>query len=438
MQASKASYAQALNKNATTFKRPNCLSFRTSSRCNRDDIFNILKDINFSIKKLVGIAEMRGNNVDVTCTNREHVLELYNKLSDLEFVKFVRLYESDKTNVAVGWVPIPFPNELIEEEISAKYGKVQKIMFRKDKENLLTGMRIVSMNATDLENNPIPSYIRIGNCEFYVTYHGQIYTCKYCDGKGHKQAQCPKRLEEFPELKYKAPSNAANRSPQSSVRAEEADKDGAALPTPQGNEQELNLITDDDERKSEAKSSTPQRPAKRLLSPQELPASKSISLCEDVVSLICPGCKSEAFVAPESKSFKCWKCSKKFSVAVKCCKSELFLIGDREQICSCPECHSAMRRLPCCREFQPELKLDEGTFECVQCLRYSIMCDCKTVNILPKKTMAKACTNRECRAKIINCECGKQHKQILEPSQPFICKCGMEYEWDLEIGVKRI
>ena len=56
------------------------------------------------------------------------------------------------------------------------------------------------MNKNDLEANPLPSYIHVDSFELYVTYPGQKLTCKYCGEKGHFQAKCDKRLNDFPQL----------------------------------------------------------------------------------------------------------------------------------------------------------------------------------------------------------------------------------------------
>ena len=56
------------------------------------------------------------------------------------------------------------------------------------------------MNKYDLEANPLPSYIHVDDFELYVTYPGEELTCKYCGEKGHFQAKCDKRLNDFPQL----------------------------------------------------------------------------------------------------------------------------------------------------------------------------------------------------------------------------------------------
>ena len=116
-----------------------------------------------------------------------------------EKIGITRLYESDKTYVALGWVPIPFPDLLIQQRLEKDYGKVLKILHKKDKNGLLTGTRIITMNTSDLEKNPIPSYLFVEGYEFLATYIGQVATCIYCGQPNHKQLDCPQPLQDYPE-----------------------------------------------------------------------------------------------------------------------------------------------------------------------------------------------------------------------------------------------
>ena len=47
------------------------------------------------------------------------------------------------------------------------------------------------MNTSDLEKNPIPSYLFVEGYEFLATYNGQVATCRYCGQPNHKQPDCP-------------------------------------------------------------------------------------------------------------------------------------------------------------------------------------------------------------------------------------------------------
>ena len=106
----------------------------------------------------------------------------------------------------IGWVPIPMKNERLKQVVEEVFAKVINITEKKYKDGLLSGIRIITMNKTDLESNPIPSYIYVDNFELYVTYEGQPITCKYCGEVGHVQANCKTRAADFPQLN----SNQAN------------------------------------------------------------------------------------------------------------------------------------------------------------------------------------------------------------------------------------
>ena len=110
-----------------------------------------MEEILFSLKKLVGIVELKGSNVDVTCQTRENVLELFGKLKNHEKVEYVKLYESDKVYVTLGWVSTPFPQELIQKRFKEDHGEISKIFHKKDRKGLFSGKRIMVMNASDLK-----------------------------------------------------------------------------------------------------------------------------------------------------------------------------------------------------------------------------------------------------------------------------------------------
>ena len=55
------------------------------------------------------------------------------------------------------------------------------------------------MNASDLEKNPVSSYLFVEGYEFLATCNGQVATCRYCGQPNHKQQDCPQRLKNCPE-----------------------------------------------------------------------------------------------------------------------------------------------------------------------------------------------------------------------------------------------
>ena len=70
-------------------------------------------------------------------------------------------------------------------------GEILKIIHKKDRKDLFSVARIMVMNTSDLEKT-IPSYVYIKEYEFFVTYEGQMSTCRYCGQPNHKQLDCPR------------------------------------------------------------------------------------------------------------------------------------------------------------------------------------------------------------------------------------------------------
>ena len=96
----------------------------------------------------MGIVKLKGSKVDVTtCQRSENVLELFGKFRNHEKIEYVKLYESDKVHVTLGWVPTPFPQELIQKRFKGDYGEILKITHKKDRKGLFSGTRIMVMNA---------------------------------------------------------------------------------------------------------------------------------------------------------------------------------------------------------------------------------------------------------------------------------------------------
>ena len=96
--------------------------------------------------------------------------------------------------------PNTYEKRAIKQVVEEVFAKVINITEKKYKDGLLSGIRIITMNKTDLESNPIPSCIYVDNFELYVTYEGQPITCKYCGEVGHVQANCKTRAADFPQL----------------------------------------------------------------------------------------------------------------------------------------------------------------------------------------------------------------------------------------------
>ena len=69
-------------------------------------MIGLLKEINFEPQKLVGVVEMRSRNIDITCKTRHDTLQLFEKLRQIDFVYYIRLYEFGNIHVFLIWVPL--------------------------------------------------------------------------------------------------------------------------------------------------------------------------------------------------------------------------------------------------------------------------------------------------------------------------------------------
>ena len=69
-------------------------------------------------------------------------------------------------------------NDDVHKELENIVGKVVKVTAKKNRDGLLSGIRIASIPKTMLEENPLPSYFTIKGSEIYVTYTGQTVTCR--------------------------------------------------------------------------------------------------------------------------------------------------------------------------------------------------------------------------------------------------------------------
>nr|XP_026691274.1 uncharacterized protein LOC113474432 [Ciona intestinalis] len=166
----------------------------------------------FSIDKVVGIVERKKSKIDITCTSRDAVMELLDLLRKDNKIKHTFLYESENIEVLIGWVPVPLQNKSIAEALQY-YVAVQEVRSKKDKNGKLLGTRIAVIKKNDIDRSPLPSYIRVEREELYVTYSGQLRTCKLCEQTGHKQAECPNRKNEFPALPQARSVSNAPRAP---------------------------------------------------------------------------------------------------------------------------------------------------------------------------------------------------------------------------------
>ena len=108
-----ASFAKVVKSgsiaNTRKFTRPSCLSFKNPHGTTRAQIWKMLEDLGFNSSQVIGLVEKKASYMDLTCKNRETVLRVYKKFTEVRDISNLRLYESDKVYVAVHWVPLPFP-----------------------------------------------------------------------------------------------------------------------------------------------------------------------------------------------------------------------------------------------------------------------------------------------------------------------------------------
>ena len=152
-------------RGASKLKKFTCLNFKTKSDLKRHEIVELLKDMKFPTSKIIGIADMKGRSVDVTCKAREDVLELFEKLKHVDTVYNLRLYKTQNINILTGWVPIPMANETIQNFIAQNYEKVIRIADKKLSDGLRSGMSLLVMSKNDIESKPIPCYINVEGFE---------------------------------------------------------------------------------------------------------------------------------------------------------------------------------------------------------------------------------------------------------------------------------
>ena len=113
-------------------------------------------------------------------------MELYKEIQPVNDKVKVKLHETHYIHVVVGWEPIPMSKERIKTAFENIFDPVLKLMPKKCKDGLISGMRIFILEKLVLESNSILSYLQINDNQLYVTYDWQNLTSKYCGNVGHK------------------------------------------------------------------------------------------------------------------------------------------------------------------------------------------------------------------------------------------------------------
>ena len=455
------SYAQTVKGNSLSHsfesktRRPNCLNFRHKQIMKRQEAITFLKQLQYSILKLTGVAEMKAGTIDVTCKTRKDVLELHDILQKVDAVAFVKLYEQDNVNVVVGWVPIPMPNERIKSAFQNAFGPVIKVLQRKCRDGLVSGVRILIMQKDVLEKNPIPSYFKIDGNELYVTYEGQKFTCKYCGEIGHKQVDCDKRAQNFPSLQ-RDENIIQNSSPdQLQTDAFPSKKRKKNTEIRKANKFRTEAAVDLSCAAGSLCFNTSNKPLD-LSQPEQLSKEQmEVDVSADKThvpkdwwergsSIICQSCKSENILVNPESHFICWNCHNDNLIAKPCCASEDNADSYRS-VCPnttkfpCPACTVEMLYLSCCESFVPVNKIDdENIIQCGKCNKLFMECNCESYNQLPGQGLAFCCKNVKCHYKTVHCDCSRKSVQLFTGTTPYLCECGCEFEYDIDMGVTKM
>ena len=162
---------------------------------------------------------------------------------------------------------------------------------------------------------------------------------------------------------------------------------------------------------------------------------------ENELSVLCCNCSAKNILTPNENGFTCWNCCEKCIVARPCCCREenpetYFTVSAVSTKTICPLCKTNMNYLTCCKEFVA-VSVKNDIINCVKCNKLFIECQCKFLNALPSKGLAFSCKNANCKYKTVNCDCGRKSIQLFEGVTPYLCECGCEFEYDIEVGVRK-
>ena len=73
----------------------------------------------------------------------------------------------------------------------------------------------------------------------------------------------------------------------------------------------------------------------------------------------------------------------------------------------------------------------------MKCHKLFIECHCEFLNGLPFKILEFSCKNANCKYKIEHCNCGRKSTQLFEGVTQYLFECGCEFEYDIEVGVRK-
>ena len=134
----------------------------------------------------------------------------------------------------------------------------------------------------------IPSYVYIEGYEFFVTYEGQMSTCRYCGQRSHKQLDCPQRKEDYPQ----PPIINVNR--QKGKHADPPAEKNNAIDFGSANSEPCTTATTEKCKHNEAteKSEVTKKKREREASSPDLPKDKIMNCSEDKINCSCSKCNN--------------------------------------------------------------------------------------------------------------------------------------------------
>ena len=444
-----ASFAKVVKSgsiaNTRKFTRPNCLSFKNPHGTTRAQIWKMLEDLGFNSSQVIGLVEKKANYMDLTCKNRETVVRVYKKLTEVRDISNLRLYESDKVYVAVHWVPVPFPVDALSSYLEKHHGAISRHVNKVDQKGFQMGIHMFEMRKDQITENPIGSYIYVLGCEFLVKYAGQEATCHLCGKTGHKSAECEEKEErkQWPKLQKNKPGKTPiidnQKSNETTISHVQQDTPYALQSennSTQSNEREnpnkdwFELVEEDMTCKSAHERVTEAR--KRHRSEAE---SQENSDCDNTgtkiiktyLELQCSFCNKIGQCDPNKKHFTCTNCKCEQEINDVCCEGKLKLIPSGFHSHRCLDCGTLLERCDNCERYVKISSISGILNKCASCDSVLAKCDCDVLNVLPEASKKLKCRNSLCKIQIINCNCGKVVNQDFQNISFWDCECGMKF-----------
>jgi len=186
--------------NEDEFNRDTEVQVKLVSKPSREYIYELLTKIRFPLINVEAIIERRLNIVDFTCKNRDSAEKLVSLLRNHPNVQEARLFESEFVDVKFTGVPHRLPDGKLVSLLNKRNGEVLSTKRLKDRKGYYDGRRIYKMRTTELQQRPLPQFIRVCECSIRVDYHGQPTRCFLCKKYGHVKSECPEAVATPPLL----------------------------------------------------------------------------------------------------------------------------------------------------------------------------------------------------------------------------------------------